>query len=179
LLVCCSAAVRTQGDEPPEAGVLGICRRLRQLQGTNLNGADALRTLRLAAGHIMPIDQIAELHDDIKAGLDLTTEFRCPACGSLAFRYPRVLDDDKPVLCAGCGTFVSTYGELRHRLGEKDESRFTILPSIRWFAPLRVVQQVDGTGRGSRQTPRIRRTRRDPLHPLPDRRSPESRKQDK
>jgi predicted RNA-binding Zn-ribbon protein involved in translation (DUF1610 family) len=92
----------------------------RQLQSTNLNGADALRTLTLAAGNTMPIDQIVELHDDIKAGVDPATEFRCPSCGSLAFRYPRVLDDDKPALCAGCGAFVSTYGELRHRLGEQD-----------------------------------------------------------
>jgi hypothetical protein len=36
----------------------------------------------------MPIDQIVELHDDIKAGLDPATEVRCPSCGSLAFRYP-------------------------------------------------------------------------------------------
>jgi predicted RNA-binding Zn-ribbon protein involved in translation (DUF1610 family) len=69
--------------------------------------------------HAMPIDQIVELHDDIKAGLDPATEFRCPSCGSLAFRYPRVLDDDKPVLCAGCGAFVSTYGDLRQRFGEQ------------------------------------------------------------
>jgi hypothetical protein len=58
---------------------------------------------------------IVNLHDDIKIGLDPDTELRCPACGSLAFRYPRVLADDKPVLCAACGTFVSTYGELSVR----------------------------------------------------------------
>jgi hypothetical protein len=68
----------------------------------------------------MPIDQIVDLRDDIKVGLDPDTELRCPACGSLAFRYPRVLADDKPVLCAACGTIVSTYGELRQRFGEQE-----------------------------------------------------------
>jgi len=68
----------------------------------------------------MRIDRTVNLHRDVKAGLDPAIEFCCPACGSLAFRYPRVLDDDKPVLCAGCGAFVSTYGELRQRFGEQD-----------------------------------------------------------
>jgi hypothetical protein len=69
--------------------------------------------------HPMPTDQIVNLHDDIKASPD-PTEIRCPACGSLAFRYPRLLHDDKPVMCAGCGAVVSTYGELRQRFGEQD-----------------------------------------------------------
>jgi DNA-directed RNA polymerase subunit RPC12/RpoP len=64
----------------------------------------------------MPIDQIVDLHDDTKADIEL----RCPACGSLAFIYPRILADEKPVLCAACGTFVSSYGELRQRFGEQD-----------------------------------------------------------
>jgi hypothetical protein len=68
----------------------------------------------------MPIDQIVDTDDDIRAGPNPPTELRCPACGSLAFRYPRVLNDDKPVSCAGCGAFVSTYGELRQRFGEQD-----------------------------------------------------------
>jgi hypothetical protein len=68
----------------------------------------------------MPIDQIVDIHDDIRAGPDPATELRCPACGSLAFRYPRVLDGGKPILCAGCGAFVSTYGDLRQRFGQQD-----------------------------------------------------------
>jgi hypothetical protein len=68
----------------------------------------------------MTINQNVDLHHDAKAGLDPATELRCPACGSLAFRYPKILNDDKSVLCAGCGAFVSTYGELRQRLGEQD-----------------------------------------------------------
>jgi hypothetical protein len=42
-------------------------------------------------------------------------EFRCPACGSPALLYPRLLEDVAPVLCASCGEFVSTYGELKGR----------------------------------------------------------------
>jgi hypothetical protein len=45
---------------------------------------------------------------DTEASLDSATELNCSACGSLAFRYPRVLDDDKPVICAVCGAFIST-----------------------------------------------------------------------
>jgi uncharacterized Zn finger protein (UPF0148 family) len=41
------------------------------------------------------------------------SDFGCPACGSPAFVYPRALKDDKPVTCASCGAFVSTYGELK------------------------------------------------------------------
>jgi hypothetical protein len=42
-------------------------------------------------------------------------EFRCSACGSPAFVYPRVLEDDKLVACARCGAFISTYGEFKQR----------------------------------------------------------------
>jgi uncharacterized Zn finger protein (UPF0148 family) len=48
-------------------------------------------------------------------GADGSTEIRCPICGSPAFKYPKVLDDDRPVICAGCGAFVLTYGELKRR----------------------------------------------------------------
>ena len=48
-------------------------------------------------------------------GADGFNEIRCPVCGSPAFMYPRVLDDDKPVICAGCRAFVSTYGEMKRR----------------------------------------------------------------
>jgi uncharacterized Zn finger protein (UPF0148 family) len=49
---------------------------------------------------------------------DELTEIRCPICGSPAFRYPKVLDDDKPVICAGCGAVVSTYAEMKRRSEE-------------------------------------------------------------
>jgi hypothetical protein len=68
----------------------------------------------------MPINLVVDRHEDVTTFPDAAIEFCCPACGSLAFRYPRVLDDDKSVLCAGCGAIVSTYGELRRRFGEKD-----------------------------------------------------------
>jgi DNA-directed RNA polymerase subunit RPC12/RpoP len=42
-------------------------------------------------------------------------DFRCPACGSSALTYPRVLENDEPVACARCGELVSTYGELKRR----------------------------------------------------------------
>ena len=42
-------------------------------------------------------------------------DFGCPDCGSLALVYPSVLEDNRPVACAGCGSFVSTYGELKQR----------------------------------------------------------------
>ena len=45
----------------------------------------------------------------------VNNDFRCPACRSSALAYPKVLDDDQPVACAGCGAFVSTYGELKRR----------------------------------------------------------------
>jgi hypothetical protein len=56
----------------------------------------------------------------LQGDADPPNELCCSACGSLAFRYPRALDDDKPVKCAGCGSFVSTYGEIKRRLGEQD-----------------------------------------------------------
>jgi ribosomal protein S27E len=67
-----------------------------------------------------PIDQIVDLHDDSAATSEPAIEVRCPACGNLAFRYPRVLAEDKPVICAGCGAFIASYGELRRRFGERD-----------------------------------------------------------
>jgi DNA-directed RNA polymerase subunit RPC12/RpoP len=48
-------------------------------------------------------------------GADASNEIRCSICGSPAFMYPRVLDDDRPVICAGCGAFVLTYGEMKRR----------------------------------------------------------------
>jgi hypothetical protein len=67
-----------------------------------------------------PTHHIVVLRGETEASLDPATELCCSACGSLAFRYPRALDDDKPVICAGCGEFVSTYGEIKRRLGEQD-----------------------------------------------------------
>jgi len=40
-------------------------------------------------------------------------EFGCPVCLGLALVYPKVLEDDQPVVCADCGALVSTYGELK------------------------------------------------------------------
>jgi hypothetical protein len=42
-------------------------------------------------------------------------DFKCLACGSPALVYPVVLRAGEPVACAKCGTFVSTYGELKER----------------------------------------------------------------
>jgi len=42
-------------------------------------------------------------------------EFGCPVCLSPALVYPKILEDDQPVVCAECGAFVSTYGELKRR----------------------------------------------------------------
>ena len=45
----------------------------------------------------------------------------CSACGSVALVYPKILDPDEPVVCAGCGAIISTYGELKTRAeGEPD-----------------------------------------------------------
>jgi hypothetical protein len=46
----------------------------------------------------------------------LMNEFACPVCLSPALVYPKVLEDDQPVVCAECGSFVSTFGELKRRL---------------------------------------------------------------
>jgi hypothetical protein len=42
-------------------------------------------------------------------------EFECPVCLSPALAYPKILEDERPVVCAGCGAFVSMYGELKRR----------------------------------------------------------------
>ena len=42
-------------------------------------------------------------------------DLRCLDCGSPALVYPKVLEHDAPVTCAGCGAFVLTYGELKRR----------------------------------------------------------------
>jgi hypothetical protein len=39
----------------------------------------------------------------------------CPICGSPGVSYPKVLEDQAPVVCAGCARFVSTYGEFKRR----------------------------------------------------------------
>ena len=66
--------------------------------------------------HTMPTHHIVVLHGDA----DPATELCCSACGSLAFRYPKALNDDKPVICAGCGAFISSYREIKRRLGKQD-----------------------------------------------------------
>jgi uncharacterized Zn finger protein (UPF0148 family) len=43
------------------------------------------------------------------------SDMKCSACGSPAFVYPRELEDGNAVVCASCGEFVSTYGELKQR----------------------------------------------------------------
>jgi len=42
-------------------------------------------------------------------------EFACRGCDSPAVVYPRVFEDDEPVVCAGCALFVSTYREFKER----------------------------------------------------------------
>jgi transcription elongation factor Elf1 len=42
-------------------------------------------------------------------------DFKCPDCGSRALVYPKVLEDEGPVTCSSCGTFVLTYSELKRR----------------------------------------------------------------
>jgi uncharacterized Zn finger protein (UPF0148 family) len=62
---------------------------------------------------------LADHNGDLGPGeVDRITEIRCPVCGSPAFKYPNVLNDDKPVICAGCGAFVSSYGEMKRRSEE-------------------------------------------------------------
>ena len=61
----------------------------------------------------LPISQLAtKLGSFCQNGRGPLSTERCPAYGSSAFIYPRLLDDDKPVKCPGCGAFVSTYGEM-------------------------------------------------------------------
>jgi hypothetical protein len=71
----------------------------------------------------MSIDNIADLRCRIKASPNMAGETSCPACGSVAFRYPKVLADDKPVICAACGTFIATYGELSQCSDQHDQSK--------------------------------------------------------
>jgi len=42
-------------------------------------------------------------------------EITCRVCGCPALVYPKILQDDEPVRCAGCGGLVSTYGEFKKR----------------------------------------------------------------
>jgi hypothetical protein len=55
-------------------------------------------------------------------------DFGCPACSSAALVYPKTLDDDQPVACAGCGAFISTYGELKRRAERVRSSTSTRAP---------------------------------------------------
>ena len=55
-------------------------------------------------------------------------DFGCSVCRSPALVYPRVLKDDQPVTCAGCGTFISTYGELKRRAERVPSSSPTRFP---------------------------------------------------
>ena len=42
----------------------------------------------------------------------------CRACGGVALVYPDVLAEDQPVVCASCGEFQSSYGEIKRRAEE-------------------------------------------------------------
>jgi hypothetical protein len=94
-----------------------VRRRQLRVEGTMGRQVCCFGASHLIEPH-MPINPIVDRHND-NAIPDAAVEC-CPACGSLAFRYPRVLHDEKSILCAGCGAFVSTYGELRRRFGERD-----------------------------------------------------------
>jgi len=50
-------------------------------------------------------------------------DFGCPACGSPALIYPRLLEDDEPVVCSGCGAFVAKYGEFKRRAERAQRSQ--------------------------------------------------------
>ena len=50
-------------------------------------------------------------------------DFKCPACGSPALVYPKVLEDVEPVVCASCRAFVSTYGQLKERFEHSPRHR--------------------------------------------------------
>ena len=43
------------------------------------------------------------------------TEFVCGECGSSAVVYPKDFDDDAPVICARCSTFISNYRDFKSR----------------------------------------------------------------
>jgi hypothetical protein len=55
-------------------------------------------------------------------------DYGCPACGSAAVAYPRALEDDEPVMCSGCGAFVSLYGEFKKRTERVVQSESPRLP---------------------------------------------------
>jgi ribosomal protein S27E len=42
-------------------------------------------------------------------------DLKCVACGNLALVYPKRLETFEPVVCANCGKFVASYGELKRR----------------------------------------------------------------
>jgi hypothetical protein len=42
-------------------------------------------------------------------------EFACEVCASPAVVYPDDLDANAPVVCAGCGAEICTYGEFRQQ----------------------------------------------------------------
>jgi hypothetical protein len=46
--------------------------------------------------------------------------FGCSYCGSHALNYPKSLQDEEPVVCAKCGKYISTYGEIKQRADQAD-----------------------------------------------------------
>ncbi len=81
------------------------------ITGTARRGAHSLQSALAGNNHPMTLtDHNGDLSLD---GADRLTEIRCSVCGSPAFIYPRVLEDDKRVICAGCGAFVSTFGKMK------------------------------------------------------------------
>lgn len=43
----------------------------------------------------------------------MQTEFKCESCGSPAIEFPALLQDDGPVKCQRCKTFICSVGEFR------------------------------------------------------------------
>jgi hypothetical protein len=87
---------------------------LSRRRSRNRPGARALSLLALLRTST-PMTLTDHDRDLRHEGADTSNEIRCPICGSPAFMYPMVLDDNRPVICAGCGAFVLTYGEMKRR----------------------------------------------------------------
>jgi len=93
-----------------EVGKCASFRYLSQILRTKqvLSASDDALIVAL---HQSP-DAAAKVHGVTGCAMD---EFACHVCGCPAVVYPKVFQDDEPVTCAGCASFVATYGELKKR----------------------------------------------------------------